>query len=199
MVIDDKRIRNKKNFCFPCCISHDKKLHSKSQINFFDPEKIVKNNGAMSSTKYKSDATINKQQSSIKLTTSDIKCVDKCNAEYLMKTTLIPLLSRRIFRIIIILCFIASLGGSLYVIQFINTVSDASKLVPDDSYVIDYIDKIRDIYTGTVVDELQIIVQNQDFSKTAVRNNIINMMNDMESQELSINPFYIYNYLYFLL
>ncbi len=196
MVIDDKRIRNKKNFCFPCCISHDKKLHNKTQIDFFDPEKIVKNNGSQSATKYKSDPTIIKQNSAMKLT-KDSKCIDKCNAEYLMQITLIPMMKLRICRIIIIIFFICTLIGSLYVAQFLNTVSDATKLVPDDSYVLDFIDSINEIYTGTVVDELQIIIQNKDFSQKDVRDNILNMMNDMQSQELSpiyYTLFYDINY-----
>ena len=53
LVMDDRRIRKRKNFCCPCCCQHHKKLRDKSQIDFFDPEKIVKNNGAVSSTKFK--------------------------------------------------------------------------------------------------------------------------------------------------
>ena len=70
--------------------------------------------------------------------------------------------------------------------QYLTTESDATKLVPDDSYVLDFYDATSTIYTGTGVDELQIVIKDQDFSDLDTRTTILAMIDDMESQEDAI-------------
>jgi len=182
LVMDDKRIRNKKNFCCPCCVSHAGKLHNKSQIAFFDPEKVVKNNGAMSTTKFKPDSTINVDAKKKSLRDA-VKCVEKCHVENLLQLTLIPMMRRRMCRIFVIILFVLICGASIYVTPLLNTESDATRLIPDDSYLLDYFEQVNQIYTGRFLDELEIVIKDQDFSDAEVRTNILEMIGDMKSQQ----------------
>eukprot|EP01084_Bolivina_argentea_P167971 291400_1 len=61
----------------------------------------------------------------------------------------------------------------IYSILFIKTDSDATKLVLDDSFVLNYIEQIN---------ELQIIIHNKDFSDINIRNKIYQLLIDMENK-----------------
>eukprot|EP01083_Nonionella_stella_P051286 136161_1 len=155
MVMDDKRIRNRKNFCCPCVV-HAKRKNDASQINFFDPERA---HG-----------------------TSDSPRQWRCNANSLMQVTLIPCLARRPCRCIVIVLFIATFVGSIYVLPDIKTDSDSTKLIPDDSYIVAFLDKTNDIYGGNAVDELQIVLKDLDFSDANIRQTILDMMSEFEAK-----------------
>jgi len=201
MVIDDQRIRNKKNFCCPLCVSHDKKRSHQTQIKFFDPEKVVKNNGAQSSTKYRSDSVqlqlsphmitsnstqLNNGNETAPITGCSHRC-NACNADCVLTTLLLPLFKHRVVRWLIMLCFCATLIASVLLIGELSTDDDPRRLVPDDSYVLEFINRLDAGFDGESIDTLQIVVLNVDFANATQRAQVAAMLNALESAEHAVS------------
>ena len=69
--------------------------------------------------------------------------------------------------------------------QFLDTAGDMTKLVPDDSHVLDFFDVLETQFGGYMVDELHIVVKDEDFSDAQVRSTVNAMLDEMAQQELS--------------
>eukprot|EP01084_Bolivina_argentea_P009701 18094_1 len=110
----------------------------------------------------------------------------KFNSDIVCGSILVSIMKYRIIRWVIILLFVATLYLSISTIPLIDTQSDLSKIVPDDSNIIDYYDVLLDAYDNELLNELQIVIENQDFSDINVRNNVLNFINEMEQHNYFI-------------
>ncbi len=113
----------------------------------------------------------------------------QCNARYLLVEIVVPIVENRVFRWIIIIFFavLASLG--IYSVESLSTISDVDALVPDDSYLLDFVDALRALTTEEVIPgNLEVIGKNIDFSDFGERNRAYEMIQGIESLPLS-SPF----------
>eukprot|EP01084_Bolivina_argentea_P008427 15780_1 len=108
---------------------------------------------------------------------------NKFTMKYLIEISVIPLLSQRIYRRIIIIIFMIIFGFSCYTTQYLSTDTDVTKFVPDDSYFLDFINKIDDKFGQQIVSEVQIIIRHQDFSNKTIRDNIYSLIAAIESED----------------
>ncbi len=117
---------------------------------------------------------------------------EKCNIRHLLAGIAVPIAENRAFRWIIIVCFsvLACLGA--YSVEFISTVSDVDGIVPDDSYLLDYIDAMRALMAKDASPgNLEIIVKNVDFSDFEVQSRGFDMLRGIESLPLSTYLFFL--------
>ena len=101
---------------------------------------------------------------------------------YLSKV-LLAVMTERINRFLVIILFLCTLSLSIYAIPRLNIGGDAQSYFPDDSPALDFLVIIDDIWGGTKVVELDIVIKNQDFSDIAVRDNVHELIADLESQD----------------
>eukprot|EP01084_Bolivina_argentea_P008424 15777_1 len=116
----------------------------------------------------------------------DKKCTNKFKMEYFTNKCIIPILSKTLFRWIIIILFFIILGGSIFAYFNLSTESDDTKIVPDDSYVLDYIEILKDNFGTSRVHDLNIIILNQDISRKEERDDIYGMINALEQESDAI-------------
>ena len=171
MVIDDRRIRKKRNFCCPCCYGHGvDELGIKGQ--------------SANSTSTKS------MNISMKIS-SDLQCkvTANCNCGFIecadswLSKVLLPVMTNRISRLLVIVLFLCTLSGSIYVIPSIDTGTDPKTYVPDDSMVLDFMNTLDAVWSGSTIAEQDVVIQNQDFSDIAVRDTVYELISDLESQD----------------
>ena len=112
---------------------------------------------------------------------------NRCNIRSVesLLSHLVLLLSNSYCRMALIVLFTTSFSASLYVAQYLDTTVDITRLVPDDSHVIDFVDGIETQFGGKSVGELHIVVKDQDFSDAEVRNKTLAVLDEMTQQELS--------------
>ena len=110
------------------------------------------------------------------------KWYSKISLEYILVHTLVPFLSNRLARIIIILTFCGLLGLSMYAFQFIDTETDTTKLVPDDSFIIDFLEALEAGYGKITFGTVDIIVENRDFSDETLRNQVLDMIDYFDNE-----------------
>lgn len=156
--MDEKRKLAKRNACC-CCIRHDK-ISSSKEVNDTTPtitENIKKNDDEFS-TWY-----------------------SKCTIKYLIEVGLTKLLSRRLNRLVIIVVFLGLFAVSIVSLQWLKTDSDIARFVPDDSYVLAYVDEYENAYGNVFRSRFACIILDEDFSDSTVRDNIKSMINDFDS------------------
>ena len=164
MVIDDHRIRKKMNFCCPCCWSHGHHEQEMADI-------------------VSAHSTKTTNTSSDPPSTVDLEGDSKQHKDSWLSQMLVPVMTNRISRWLIIILFLCTLSGSFYVIPSISTGNDVQTYVPDDSMILDSLDVVDALWGGTKVIEQDIIIKNQDFSDIAVRDKVYELMADLESQD----------------
>ena len=112
----------------------------------------------------------------------ELKWYNKISVHYIVTHHVVWLLSKRIYRLIIIFVFCGLFALSLVSLQWLNTDSDISRFVPDDSYVLDYLHEYDNAY-GRTLTPMWLIVLDEDFSDPTVRDNMYNMFNDFNTFE----------------
>ena len=99
---------------------------------------------------------------------------------YLLSNVLANLLSRAICRIITIVVFIGVFASSVISVQWISTDSNVASVVPDDSYVLKFIDALEAGFGDIVFGKFYITIENTDFSNETEQVNILTMIEDFE-------------------
>ena len=161
MVIDDRRIRKKRNSCCPCCCGYDDA--EKAMVNIQSAGSSVPSNSRSSMT-----------------TSSELHIEPQSS---ILSKVLLPVMTRRIPRLLIITLFLCTLSASIYVIPSIRTESVAQNYVPDDSMILDFLETLDRVYSGDYVRGLDVVIKDQDFSDIAVRDTVYGLMADLEAQD----------------
>ena len=104
----------------------------------------------------------------------------------ILKTCVVPLLSNQIYRIIIIVVFSGLGVASVISLSYLDTTSDTTRLVPDDSYLVTYLDEYEDAFSGEAFAEISVILENLDFSDSDVRSNIHSLLDDYNNYTSNI-------------
>ena len=177
MVIDNRRISKKRNFCCPCFCGHDVVEQELSEIVSGHHADKVSTNSTNIST------TVTSVSSEAHPNANGPKATDSARQSSCLSKMLLPVMTNRIPRLLIIALFLCTLFGSIYVIRFVNTESKMSSIVPDGSMVLDFQRALDRGWGGAHVDRLDIVIKNQDFSDIAVRDKVHELIADLESQD----------------
>ena len=163
MVMDNGRIRSKRNLCF-------------CRINEEEVDQMVE--------EMRRDVPANSTDSiNTSIESPNIEHIEQsAERDSFLSRVLLPVISNRISRLLIIALFLGALCGSISVIPLISTESDVSKYVPDDSMVLDFVHR-RDEAFGSRVNEMDIVIKNLDFSDPAIRVSVYDLIADLESQD----------------
>ena len=114
--------------------------------------------------------------------TSRHACLSKLSLEYVLIRGLVPILTKRIYRWIIIALFLIIFIVSIISLRWLDTESDPSNLVPDDSFTLDFLDVVEDAFGEfTFFGPVDFIVLNRDFSEETTRDDVITMINTFEN------------------
>ena len=105
----------------------------------------------------------------------------KLTVEYFLNHVLVPLLSNRMFRFSVIFVFAAALAGSIVSLQWLDTQSDLGKLVPDDSFILDYADAQGAFGTIRSADTISLVIENRDFSQKQTRQQVFDLIDAFEA------------------
>ena len=172
--MDEKRKKANRNFCCPCKVHIYETNENNNQSN---DQSNVKKHISANSTPPPPPLTTH-------LSASQVNTMEQCEKTFgipaIMDRFIIPLLSTRLHRVIVIIIFIIILILSIVSLSSLDTTSDTSRLVPDDSYAIDYFDEYDDGFGDQFLITFQIIIEDQDFSDPIIRNNTKNMFNEIE-------------------
>lgn len=161
MLYDQNRMESNGNFLCPCY------RHTTKKIILFE------NDGNY-------DTTNNKKQR----TKQGTGCY--FDAPLILQRTIVPLMKYRICRWIIIISFISVLIVSICFIPSIDRETDSALMVPSDSFVLEYQSQFESSFDAQLLTEVQIIIENEDFSNSQTRQNINNLF-----MNLSEYPKYI--------
>ena len=101
------------------------------------------------------------------------------DAPLILNKTISPCMGYRLCRWIIIITFLSVMGVALYFVPSINRETDASLMVPSDSFVIDYTDIFESSFDARLATEVQIIIENEDFSNSETQGNINKFFMDL--------------------
>lgn len=101
--------------------------------------------------------------------------------QVLIMKGLIPILGNKIGRIIIYVFFSVILIASAISLQWINTNADSTRLVPDDSFIIDFFDALDDGFGAVAFGEINFVIENRDFSDSTTMTQVHNMINAFET------------------
>ena len=96
--------------------------------------------------------------------------------EYLLIHTLVPILSKRVYRVIIYVIFGIFFILSILSLSSIDTETDLAKFVPDDSHIIDWLDSLHRGFGEIAFGTFDIVVENRDFSDEESRSDVIAML-----------------------
>ena len=176
MVIDNRRISKKRNFCCPCCWSH-----GEEELVLDD---IV--NANSTSTAHRMAPTQSASTNiPTNITTSIGAAPSSKTKDSWLTTALLLLMTRRTTRLMIICLFLCTLSGSIYVMPSIETGSDFKRMVPADSMVIDFMNTADAVWGENTykVLEIDVVIKHQDFSDITVRDTVYDLMADLESQD----------------
>ena len=191
MVMDDRRIRNKKNFCCPCLCEHSDTTKVSQVAELVSVHSSVTNAnqtgdaGTSAATRETMDSTTSMDHSQELQSVPDT-AVSQPKDSWLA-ILLLPLMTRRITRWLIIFLFLCTLSVSLYFIPSIETGSEPETYVPDDSVILEVVETQDTLWSGAKIIEQDIVIKNQDFSDIAVRDNVHRLISDLESQDDALN------------
>ena len=105
----------------------------------------------------------------------------------LLTNTIVFILKYRVSRIIIILGYVAMLVLSGFTIFQISTDVEFSLLVQDDSYIIDFRDKLSESFGDQGIAQTQYIIKATDFSEKTLRDNILSSFEVMTTQRDTVS------------
>ena len=196
LTYDQRRIVSKRNFVI-CCIKHeDAELQSKTEnaieINKVKSYTVTRSPSAsapspdgtetLETTTDAPEATATTEATESVEVTFTTGWRHKLTAEYFLTWTVVPLLANRIFRVVMIVLFAGMLALSIVSLQWLNTETDLGSFVPDDSFVLDYLDALNDGF-GTVssFSTLFLVVENRDFSEAQTRAEVWDMIASFEA------------------
>eukprot|EP01084_Bolivina_argentea_P041438 76471_1 len=110
------------------------------------------------------------------------KVNEKCNGDIVCSKIMVNIMRFRIIRWILIVIFIAAAIYSFINIKNVSTQSNLTLMVPDDSPIIDYYDELDIGFNEKSLIELQIIIENTDFSNSIVRWSVLKFLSEIEEQ-----------------
>ena len=105
------------------------------------------------------------------------------DAPLILNRTIVPLMKYRVCRWIIIILFLGVLGLSLYYLPSVDRETDASLMVPSDSFVIDYSSVFESSFDARLLTEVQIIIEDEDFSQSETRQNVDKFFKDLSNHQ----------------
>ena len=163
LTYDERRVAAQRNFCCPCIVHENKE---------YDIDQIVNT---------VTDPTVQASKHDNEQSSSNIKFSQKMSIEYMLTHILVPLLSKRIFRIGIIVLFFGWFAASIFSLQYLDTETDTMKLVPDDSFLVDFRNTLESGYGDVVFSRIEFVVENRDFSDETARNQVLTMFDTFET------------------
>ena len=113
------------------------------------------------------------------------KLVSYLSVEYILLTILVPILSRRLYRLVILSFFGIIFLISLVSLQWLSTETSQRKMFPDDSFIIDFLDALESGFGDVTFAIIEIVVEDSDMSDDIERGKVTSMIdmfdNDFES------------------
>ena len=99
----------------------------------------------------------------------------------MMKYGVVPILRKRLHRLIIIVVFIILVIVGSISIQWLSTESESTRFLPDDSFAITYLEDLDIVFPSSSRAEISIILEDIDISDETLRNNVYSMIDGFES------------------
>ena len=177
MVMDNRRISKKRNCCCPCICGHGRV--DVSNDNGIESGKNVSNNANSRNVDGESDQNTHHSASSA-IISPTVRSLETTSN---LSKVLLPVMTKRVPRLLIILLFLCTLFGSIYVIPSVRTESVITNYYPDDSIVIEFLRQLDVQWDGFRTNELDVVIKNQDFSNIAVRDAVHELVADLESHD----------------
>eukprot|EP01084_Bolivina_argentea_P248907 416459_1 len=98
----------------------------------------------------------------------------------------VSIFRKSFMRWIIIITFIGITCISAYCIQFLDVPAQRLDTVPTDSFSSQFFENYYDAFSGSEISKFELVIDKQDFLQSEVRQNVLNVVNDIESSEWSI-------------
>lgn len=118
-------------------------------------------------------------------------CLSKFSMDYILVDVLVPILTNRTYRIIIYLLFTCAFIASILSFESINTETDETLLLPDNSFITKFLNVLADGF-GQSTAGVEMVVKNRDFSEFDTRQDVLAMINaftnDFHSQSGAYSP-----------
>ena len=184
--LDEQRKLARRNFCCWCfkhgesdegtlsVISQNQVQYHKKTASRDDDDLGGRNNTNNNSTSSNLDAT------PVTLTSRITKYLSVLS---FIRYIVIPVLSKRLYRVLLILLFLTLFAASIISLKWLNVESDNKRLVPGDSYTIDYLDAQEAAYGESTIDVVELIINNADWSNKDTRNNIHSIITSVENYQ----------------
>jgi len=112
----------------------------------------------------------------------DLECAENGGGDKLCGSLMVKLLHFRPVRWLIVVVFLVAAFVSVSNVNNIDTASKWSEMVPDDSNIIEYYDALAVGFNDQSIVELQIIIQDTDFSNNGKRYSVLRFIQDIENQ-----------------
>ena len=157
IVLDDHRIRSRRNFCCPFY------RHKRVKVEVPEMDTADTPNSAPKATNRGNGSNSSKDS-------------------YLLKL-LSPIMTRRATRCLVIISFLCTFTVSIFAVPKLHIGGDAKSYFPDDSPALDFLYVVEEVMDGTKSIVLDVIIEHQDLSDIAVRDNVYELMADLESQD----------------
>ena len=100
--------------------------------------------------------------------------------EYILIQTLVPILTKRSSRMVIYAIFIILFILSILSFSTLDTETDVTKLIPDDSHIVDFIKMSNGGWGAIAFGAIEIVVTNRDFSDAQTRNDVWSMVDEID-------------------
>ena len=209
IILDERRIKQNRNCCC-CCYTHTNNYKKLKNVEIYPENSSGFENSNETSAMRKKKRNANNLSAAVKgYNTLDSAKMNSKTEQIMMDgdTTatltsdsndgkwahlvfdyiIIPLLSRRIFRLFIILIFVAACGFSIYALKFIDSSSDNSNYAPDDSFSLDYLEESEKAFKDEALSKGYIIMLNENFADDIIRNHSLTFINEFEDRNYSGN------------
>ena len=206
--LDEHRIMQNRNFCL-CCIKHNSDEDNTTETFAMRELVLAGDHKKLDRSRSQSQSTKNQNNNNSNNTNNTNSATTNTNGEdaendstsgntkglhhilgYFSVTSfvtrcIIPLQQRKAFRLSIIAIFILFNILSIVSFQWLDSTSDTTKFVSDDSYVISWNEEVIDGYGEISSSETSIILEHIDFSNKTIRNRVETLIASLESYNTS--------------
>ena len=201
--MDEHRQLQNRNFCF-CCFKHSASKNSESfamnELEMAGNQKDILTSGSRSRTQTETQTEIKTTQETTdeenrndneenierdlsaqgNMTFGQV-ILANLSFEAVISNLIVPLHEKKLFRIIIIIIFFLFNIASIISLQWLDSTSDSSKFVPDDSHVITWNEAVVAGFGEVSFTLTSVILEHTDFSNKTTRSKVETLIAELEA------------------
>ena len=173
LTYDERRIAAGRNFCI-CCIKH-------GWYDYHETIQMIEMNKQSRATAHATDTESPRAESDDDSASNEQDWHRFFSMEYVLIHTLVPILSKRVYRIIIYVIFGIVFILSILSFSTLDTETDVTKLIPDDSHIVDFIEVLEGGWGSISFATCDIVIRNRDFSDAQTRSDVWAMVDEIDN------------------